>query len=366
MAFSSVFAAIRVRNRIFAFFCLVFFALTYLLFTNSSISSPLSFIESNARPNGVIIMLLAPNRLIQATKALMNAEDRFNRRLKYPYVLFSSEDEVSALTNEIRAKIHYITEGRATFATTTKESWDVPTDLDKARVEASLQNIGFRLGYRSMCRFYSGFFWRHPALAPYDWFWRLDTDIVFHCEVPYDPIQRLIESNALYGFVQASADADFVQPSLASNVSHFMSQNRDLISRDANHGFVWKDAASVERAFTGIAGIDDWTRMCMYNNFEISHRNVWESTLYTKFFEYLDKAGGFFYERWGDAPVHSFGLAMSLRKDQAFRVKSSICTAQPKYQHQGLPYECPQELDRCTCEREGVAASMSSTFVVAA
>ncbi|KAF8992406.1 nucleotide-diphospho-sugar transferase [Cyathus striatus] len=351
MALSSVFAATRVRNRILGFFCLVFFALAYLLFTHTSISSPLSFVKSNPRPNGVILMLVAPNRLIQATKALTSVEDRFNRRLKYPYVLFTSEDEAPALTDEIKAKIHYITEGRASLVChTTKESWDVPTHLDMTRVNASLQNIGFRLGYRSMCRFYSGFFWRHPALAPYDWFWRLDTDIVFHCDVPYDPIQRLIESNALYGFVQVMGDADYVQPSLVSNVSHFMSQNKDLIPRDANYGFVWNDAASVERAFAGTARTDDWNRRCMYNNFEISHRSVWESTLYTKFFEYLDKAGGFFYERWGDAPVHSFGLAMSLRKDQAFQFHDM------GYQHQGLPYECPQELDRCACER-GVTAN---------
>ncbi|KAF9011779.1 nucleotide-diphospho-sugar transferase, partial [Cyathus striatus] len=322
MALSSVFAATRIR--VLAFFCLVFFALSYLLFTHTSISYPTSFVKSTARPNGVIFMLLAPNRLIQATQALMNVEDRFNRRLKYPYVLFTAENEVSALTDEIKAK--------ATFATTTKESWDVPTNLDKARVDASLQNIGFTLGYRSMCRYYSGFFWRHPALAPYDWLWRLDTDIEFHCDVPYDPIQRLIESNALYGFIQVNDDADWVQPSLASNVSHFMSQNRDLIPRDANHGFVWNDAASVERALRGTAGNDDWTRKCMY---------CWEGTLYTKFFEYLDKAGGFFYERWGDSPIHSFGLAMSLRKDQAVQFHDL------GYQHQGWSYECAQELDRC-------------------
>ncbi|KAF8992415.1 nucleotide-diphospho-sugar transferase [Cyathus striatus] len=362
MALSSIFATARVRNRILAFFCLVFFALAYLLFTHTSISSPFSFVKSNPHPNGVILMLVAPNRLIQTTKALMSVEDRFNRRLKYSYVLFTSEDEVPALTDEIKAKIHYITEGRAIFATTKKKSWGIPTHLDMARVNASLQISGlFTLGYRSMCRFYSGFFWRHPALAPYDWFWRLDTDIVFHCEIPYDPIQKLIESNALYGFVQVSGDTNFVQPSLASNVSYFMSQNRDLISQDANHGFVWNDAASVGFQ-TCTNNITKSKRFDFSNDFTLKsiNQNRSHDSLYTKLFEYLDKAGGFFYERWGDAPVHSFGLAMSLRKYQALQFHDM------EYQHQGWPYECPQELDQCICEREGVAASMSSTFLVAA
>jgi alpha 1,2-mannosyltransferase len=34
------------------------------------------------------------------------------------------------------------------------------------------------------------------------------------------------------------------------------------------------------------------------------------------FFEYLDKAGGFYYERWGDAPVHSIGAALFAKKEQ--------------------------------------------------
>jgi hypothetical protein len=29
-----------------------------------------------------------------------------------------------------------------------------------------------RTAYHRMCRYMSGFFWRHPALAEYDWFWR--------------------------------------------------------------------------------------------------------------------------------------------------------------------------------------------------
>ena len=36
-------------------------------------------------------------------------------------------------------------------------------------------------------------------------------------------------------------------------------------------------------------------------------------------------ASGFHYERWGDAPVHSYGLAMSLRKDQALQFTDIGC-----------------------------------------
>lgn len=34
------------------------------------------------------------------------------------------------------------------------------------------------------------------------------------------------------------------------------------------------------------------------------------------FFEQLDQDGGFFYERWGDAPVHSIAAGLLLKKDE--------------------------------------------------
>ncbi|EIM89542.1 nucleotide-diphospho-sugar transferase [Stereum hirsutum FP-91666 SS1] len=299
-------------------------------------------------PKAAIVMLVSPSRMTEMTMALYNIEDRFNRRLKYPYVLFTPYDEAYSITDEIKAKVAHITEGRATFAVIEQEYWDVPAFLDKKRVDSSLRNIGFSLGYRAMCRFYSGLFWRHPATSRYDWLWRLDSDIEFHCDVPYDPVERLISENALYGFVQVTYDANWVQESLASNVSFFLSQNKQLIPPDANLPFAWKGDSAVESALNGVADGGDSTGNTVYNNFEISHRSIWESELYTSFFEFLDLAGGFFYERWGDAPVHSYGLAMLLRREQAYQFHDL------GYQHQGWEYECPN-LDRCACLKEGAA-----------
>ena len=53
------------------------------------------------------------------------------------------------------------------------------------------------------------------------------------------------------------------------------------------------------------------------------------------FFEYLDKAGGFYYERWGDAPVHSIGAALFSKKDQ-IKFFDDIGYRHEPFQH------CPQ------------------------
>lgn len=82
----------------------------------------------------------------------------------------------------------------------------------------------------------------------------------------------------------------------------------------------------------------------VWSNFEIADLDFWRSEPYMKFFEFLDSTGGFYYEvcmfllpvfllshyvtpklwligalfaqRWGDAPVHSLGVALLAQKDQ--------------------------------------------------
>lgn len=53
-----------------------------------------------------------------------------------------------------------------------------------------------------------------------------------------------------------------------------------------------------------------------WSNFEIADLNFWRGEAYSKYFTFLDEKGGFYYERWGDAPVHSIAAALFLPKDQ--------------------------------------------------
>ncbi|KAG6889017.1 hypothetical protein C0992_006771 [Termitomyces sp. T32_za158] len=100
------------------------FTLIIVLFAffswNHEWSSAKSFAESliphrYKRPNGVICMLLPPSRVQQTTLALKNIEDHFNRKLKYPYVLFMVEGEYDEVTEVQKERIAHITEGRAKF-----------------------------------------------------------------------------------------------------------------------------------------------------------------------------------------------------------------------------------------------------------
>ena len=54
----------------------------------------------------------------------------------------------------------------------------------------------------------------------------------------------------------------------------------------------------------------------VWSNFEIASVKFFAGEQYQSFFDYLDRAGGFFHERWGDAPVHSLGVGLFAGKNQ--------------------------------------------------
>lgn len=86
----------------------------------------------------------------------------------------------------------------------------------------------------------------------------------------------------------------------------------------------------------------------VWSNFEIADMSFWRGEAYTKFFEYLDQQGGFYYERWGDAPFHSIAAALFASSDQIHFFD------QIGYEHD--PYtHCPRDEatwteESCTCD----------------
>ncbi|OLL23326.1 Glycolipid 2-alpha-mannosyltransferase 1 [Neolecta irregularis DAH-3] len=59
-----------------------------------------------------------------------------------------------------------------------------------------------------------------------------------------------------------------------------------------------------------------YNRCHFWSNFEIANLNFWRNSSYNAYFNHLDRAGGFFYERWGDAPVHTIAAVMFLKPEQ--------------------------------------------------
>ncbi len=129
---------------------------------------------------------------------------------------------------------------------------------------------------------YSGWFYRHPALSSYKWYWRVEPGVSFYCDIPYDPFVYMEENKKKYGFVISLLEIMDTVPSLWNHTRDFAIQQN--ISTSPLLEFFTDDQE-------GYNGCHFWS------NFEIAQLDLWRGPLYSKYFDYLDKQGGFFYER---------------------------------------------------------------------
>ncbi|KAJ9449088.1 Glycolipid 2-alpha-mannosyltransferase 1 [Diplonema papillatum] len=263
------------------------------------------------RPNSVVLTLTRAARLPVFVRTLRNFETAFNNRYGYPYlVLFDPTDSFSA---EYRDAVVAATTAPVTFSNVPEAHWAVPSHIVLANVplepSKKIPHMS-HLSYRQMCRFFSGFFYRQEALKNYDYFWRLDDDVTYLCGIYYDPFVLMARERKVYGFVMVNEEFMATIPSLYNTTKEFIDES----SSDSSRPEGWTDRLVAAGNYTGCH---------FWSNFEIgSLRWFRENEGYTAFFEHLDRSGGFFYERWGDAPVRTLGLSLLTELDQLYYFES--------------------------------------------
>ena len=162
------------------------------------------------------------------------------------------------------------------------------------------------VSYHQMCRWNSGMFYKHPALANTRYYWRVEPKVHFFCDVDYDIFRWMHDHNKTYGFTVNLYDAPQSIPTLYSSTKEFMAQHPEYLHE--NNARDWVEDSKRRPEHNQKA--NGYSTCHFWSNFEIADMDFWRSKPYEDYFEHLDRAGGFFYERWGDAPVHSIALGL--------------------------------------------------------
>jgi hypothetical protein len=150
--------------------------------------------------------------------------------------------------------------------------------------------------YGRMCRFFSGPVAQLPALADFDFFWRLDTDSRLDGPAVEggDVFARMAARSLLYGYSSFMHEpADYLQGMLAAADAHAA---RVRLPR----------AAWLARLRRGADG--SWWQF--WTNFEVVSLHLLRSPEARSLFVALDARAGWFEHRWGDAPARTLLLAM--------------------------------------------------------
>ncbi|CAI4057806.1 hypothetical protein SUVZ_02G5880 [Saccharomyces uvarum] len=265
-----------------------------------------SFAKKGSKPKACYVTLVRNSELKGLLSSIKYVEDKINKNFPYPWVFLNDE----AFTEEFKEAVTKAVSSEVKFGILPKEHWSYPdwineTKAADARAEASGKYIyGGSESYRHMCRYQSGFFWRHPLLDEYDWYWRVEPEIKLYCNINYDVFQWMQDNEKVYGFTISIHEYDATIPTLWKTSMDFIKENPQYVDKNNLMSFISEDKGKTYN-------------MChFWSNFEIANLNFWRSPAYREYFNTLDHQGGFFYERWGDAPVHSIAAALFLPKDK--------------------------------------------------
>ena len=230
------------------------------------------------KPKAVIYYLIQARRLQQMKKSLESLDEYFNKHFQYPVVIFHEEDLIpfkEHLRNFTSSDIYF-----------QQVNFSIPSFLTEP-VIFDIPCIS-AIGYRHMCRFNAKLVYEQPIMQGLEYYWRLDDDSFILRPVKFDPFVFMKRRGLVYGYQWIHFDnSDCVQG---------LWEATERYIRDNN----------IKPEF-----FDKWPKpRIFYNNFEISRLDVWTSPYYKKYIDYLDRLGGMFYHRWGDAPIR--GLSLSL------------------------------------------------------
>lgn len=150
-----------------------------------------SFAKKGSKPKACYVTLVRNSELKGLLSSIKYVEDKINKNFPYPWVFLNDE----AFTEEFKEAVTKAVSSEVKFGILPKEHWSYPewineTKAADVRAEAATKYIyGGSESYRHMCRYQSGFFWRHPLLDEYDWYWRVEPEIKLYCNINYDVFQ---------------------------------------------------------------------------------------------------------------------------------------------------------------------------------
>lgn len=153
------------------------------------------------RANAALVVLARNQELEGVVQSIKSIERHFNRWFNYPYVFLNDGDFNSTFKETIRNH----TSSPVEFGKIDPTMWGYPDWVNHEVAKEGIRKQGDAAimyggmeSYHHMCRFYSGFvslpvslslltrlrfFYKHELLAKYEWYWRVEPEIKYFCDI---------------------------------------------------------------------------------------------------------------------------------------------------------------------------------------
>lgn len=200
--------------------------------------------HSHERVNATFVTLARNSDVWDIAKSIRTVEDRFNRNYNYDWVFLNDND----FSDEFKKLTTSLVSGNTFYGRIPKEHWSFPSWIDTDKAAEAREDMGRRkiiygdsVSYRHMCRYESGFFFRHPLMLNYEYYWRVEPSIELFCDVPTDPFRFMKENNKKYSFVISLYEYIDTIPTLWDSVKSFMKKHPEHIAEGNAIDFISED-----------------------------------------------------------------------------------------------------------------------------
>ncbi|KAJ3416231.1 hypothetical protein HDV05_002521 [Chytridiales sp. JEL 0842] len=296
---------------------------------------------------GAIVGLVRNKELKGMLSSIRYHMNAVNSKFLYPYIFLNDQP----FTEDFKRRISEATyPAHAEFHQIPVEHWSYPHWIDQEKARESREDLkkrgvvyGGSESYRHMCRYNSGFFYLHPALDDFEYYWRIEPDIRYYCEIFYDPFLFMKSSKKRYSYTISLTEFMETIPTLWNTTRSYINEQRK--------GFIPHHFTPFLEDENTYNGLHFWS------NFEIGDLNFFRDDEYQSYFKHLDESGGFFYERWGDAPVHTLAVALFLDPSEVHLFTDMGYYHEPNLNcpnHDGVQstFLSDGTLSKCSCDPE--------------
>ena len=92
-----------------------------------------------------------------------------------------------------------------------------------------------------MCRFESGFFFRHELMKQFEYYWRVEPSVELFCDIHYDPFRFMKDNGKKYSFVLSLYEYVETIPHLWDSAKKFIKNHPEHIHPENSMAFLSDD-----------------------------------------------------------------------------------------------------------------------------
>ena len=259
------------------------------------------------KPKAFIYYLIHRPAMRSLRKSIRALHRNFNNRFHYPIVVFV-EPQLDTIADRRRIADMVPANSKSSPPSVYVQvvRFRIP-DYVNASLVPRMAGFGLRkrtIGYRHMCRFHAGGVYEQPIVRSpgLEYGWRLDDDSVIRRPIDYDLFRVMRDGRYQYGYRQINRGWSPVDYALWDAVDRYLDVTPSLTPTFYRQ---WpKNAARY------------------FNNFEVSDLRVWLSPQYRDYFNFVDRLGGIYYQKWGDAAIKTIAVTLFIPRDRTHRFTS--------------------------------------------